>query len=55
MVVEKSGVRTLVLLPELALESEIYGRPDLSLDDVVKVQLSDVNLPTLEVRWRVMK
>ena len=53
VVVEKMGNRNLVLIPELALETEIYGRPDLPLDGTVKLALSEVNLPLLEARFRV--
>lgn len=55
VVVEKAGARNVVLIPDLELETEIYGRPDLSLDEVVKLALSEVNLPMLETRFRVVK
>jgi exoribonuclease-2 len=55
VVVEKVGARNLVVIPEIDLETEIYGRPDLALDDVLNLQLSEVNLPTLEARFRVLK
>ena len=55
VVVDKNGARNTVLIPDLELETEIYGRPDLMLDDLITVQVSEVNLPTLETRFRVMK
>ncbi len=55
IVVEKIGSRNLVVIPELDLETEIYGRPDLALDDVINLQLNEVTLPTLEARFRVVK
>jgi hypothetical protein len=42
-----------VVIPDLELETDIYGRPDLELDEVVQVQISEVNLPALETRFRV--
>ncbi|MEZ4863051.1 MAG: RNB domain-containing ribonuclease [Caldilineaceae bacterium] len=53
VIVEKAGSRHLVLIPELDLETEIYGRADLALDSVVHVTLTEVNLPTLETRFRL--
>jgi exoribonuclease II len=55
VVVEKIGSRNIVLIPELELETEIYGRPDLTPDAVVDLQLTEVNLPLLEARFRVLK
>jgi exoribonuclease-2 len=55
VVVEKAGTRTLVVIPELAFETDIYGRPDLLLDEELRLTLTEVNLPTLEARFRVMK
>lgn len=55
IVVERIGSRNIVLIPELELETEIYGRPDLPLDAIVNLQLTEVNLPALEARFRVLK
>ncbi|MFZ4663486.1 MAG: ribonuclease catalytic domain-containing protein [Caldilineaceae bacterium] len=55
VVVEKNGARNLVLLPELDLETEIYGRPDLVLDSVLPVSVSEVNLPQLETRFQIVR
>jgi exoribonuclease-2 len=53
VVVEKPGNRAVVLIPDLELETEIYGRPDLALDEFVQLQVSEVNLPALESKFRV--
>lgn len=55
IVVEKNGARNLVVIPELDLETEIYGRPDLVLDSVVPLALSEVNLPLLETRFQIVR
>jgi exoribonuclease-2 len=55
IVVEKNGARNLVLLPELDLETEIYGRPDLALDSVLSLSVSEVNLPQLEARFQIVR
>ncbi|CAN5477776.1 RNB domain-containing ribonuclease [soil metagenome] len=52
IVIDKSGSRSLVLIPELDLETDIYGRSELALDSVVKLAVSEVNLATLEARFR---
>ena len=53
VVVERVGNRTIVLIPDLELETDIFGRNDLELDEVVQVQVSEVNLPALETRFRI--
>lgn len=55
IVVEKNGARNLVLIPELDLETEIYGRTDLALDSVLPLSLSEVNLPQLEARFQIVR
>ncbi|MCA9957243.1 MAG: RNB domain-containing ribonuclease, partial [Anaerolineales bacterium] len=42
IVVDSSGTRATVVIPELDLETNLYGRPDLELDEAVRLQLSDV-------------
>jgi exoribonuclease-2 len=53
VVVERVGNRAVVLIPDLEMETDIFGRPDLDLDEPVQVQISEVNLPALEARFRV--
>lgn len=55
IVVEKNGARNLVVIPELDLETEIYGRTDLALDSVVPLTLSEVNLALLEARFQIVR
>jgi exoribonuclease-2 len=55
VVVEKAGARNLVVIPELDLETELFGRPDLPLDGIIRLGLNEVNLPTLETKFRVIK
>jgi exoribonuclease-2 len=54
VVVEKVGNRCVVLIPELELETQIYGRPHLALDSVVDLAIGEVNLPALEASFRVL-
>jgi exoribonuclease-2 len=55
VVVEKAGARNLVVIPEMDLETEIHGRPDLPLDGIIRLGLNEVNLPALETKFRVIK
>jgi len=52
VVVEKFGSRSLVVIPELDLETEIYGKQDAPVDGVVQLALSEVDLPNLVARFR---
>ncbi|MCB0122880.1 MAG: hypothetical protein KDE58_11585, partial [Caldilineaceae bacterium] len=54
IVVEKSGNRSLVVLPALDLETDIYGRGELALDQSLRLRVSDINLPLLESRFQVI-
>jgi exoribonuclease-2 len=53
VVVDKSGTRHVVLIPDLDLETELYGRQDLAPDSEVTLVLSEVNLPELTTRFRI--
>lgn len=53
IVVDRNGTRNQVAIPELDLETEIYGRTDLDLDSTVQLTLSEVNLPQLESRFQL--
>lgn len=53
IVVDKSGNRSLVVIPELDLETDIYGRGDLHLDTSLELMLIEVDLPSLETKWQV--
>ncbi|MFN8487744.1 MAG: RNB domain-containing ribonuclease [Caldilineaceae bacterium] len=52
VVVEKFGSRSLIVIPELDLETEIYGKQDVPVDGVVQLALSEVDLPNLVARFR---
>ncbi|MFN8441319.1 MAG: RNB domain-containing ribonuclease [Caldilineaceae bacterium] len=52
IVIERMGNRALILIPTLALECELYGQPDLVLDDTVSLAKPEVNLPELTVHFR---
>lgn len=52
IVMEKTGARSLLLIPDLDLETELYGRQELSLDEAVQLTLSEVDLPGLVSRFR---
>ena len=52
-VVEKSGNRHLVVIPALDLETDIYGRGELSLDKRLTLTLNEVDLSALETKFQV--
>jgi len=51
ILVEKDGLRAKVLIPELALESNVHLREDLILNSRIKLALNGINLPELEVSF----
>lgn len=53
IVVDQRGQRDRVLIPEVALETAVFSKGALSLDDEVRVKLRDVNLPLLESRFEL--
>lgn len=53
VVVDYRGKRTVVLLPDLALESQLYLRKDVSLDDKLRLRVENVDLPFLEAYFRL--
>jgi exoribonuclease II len=55
VVVEKRGARSLVLIPELALETQIYPRKDTLLDQIVRLAVDAVKLPELEASFRLIE
>jgi exoribonuclease-2 len=54
VVVDYRGKRSVVLLPELALESQLYLRKDVGLDGKVKLRVEAVDLPYLEAHFRAV-
>ena len=54
VVVDHRGKRSVVLLPELALESQLYLRKDVGLDGKVQLRIEAVDLPYLEAHFRAV-
>lgn len=52
IVVDQRGARNRVILPDLALETQVSGNRNLALDDAVKLALTSVDLPMLDARFR---
>ncbi len=52
VVVDKRGKRSVVMLPDLALESQVYLRRDVSLDGKVQMAVEEIDLPYLEAHFR---
>jgi exoribonuclease-2 len=53
VIVEKTGLRATVLIPDLAWEFRVHLREDLPLDSVVQVVFMGGNLPLLDAHFRV--
>jgi exoribonuclease-2 len=51
-VIDKFGQRTLVLLPELALETSMYLRREVPLDGHIDLAFQEANLPLLEAYFQ---
>jgi exoribonuclease-2 len=51
ILVEKTGMRGYVLIPELALETPLTLREDLPLDSALALRARAINLPELEVHF----
>lgn len=54
IIVEQRGARSTVLIPELAVETQLYGLQNLSLDSTIQLQIEHVDLPNLEARFKVI-
>jgi exoribonuclease II len=54
IVIEKRPSHDLVLISDLALEVQVYGKKNTTLDQLVQLQLTSVNLPELEARFRYL-
>jgi exoribonuclease-2 len=52
VIVDRRGARSHVLLPEIALETNLYLRKDLDLDQNVRLRIGGVNLAYLEADFR---
>ena len=52
VVVDRRGKRSVLLLPDLALESQLYLRRETALDGKVQLEVEEVDLPYLEAHFR---
>ncbi len=52
IIVDKRGKRDVVLIPELALETQLYQRKDLPLNSRISVEIEEVDLAFLETYFR---
>lgn len=52
VIVEKRGARDLILIPALALETQLYQSRNLPLNSPITLALSEVNVPALEAHFR---
>ncbi|MCB0172595.1 MAG: RNB domain-containing ribonuclease [Anaerolineae bacterium] len=53
VVLEKRGPRSLILIPELDLETQLHLREDLPPDSTVALKLNRVNLAELDAHFRI--
>jgi len=53
IVIEKYGSRALILIPDLALETEMYLRHDYPLDSPLTITVTEVHLPELQAHFRL--
>lgn len=54
VVVDNGGYRSLALIPELDLDTPLYGGGNYELDQVVRLAVTGVNLPELQAQFRVI-
>ncbi len=52
IVLNQRGARTIITLPDLAYETDIYGHNEFHPDDEVNVALSQVDLPAPAATFR---
>jgi exoribonuclease-2 len=53
IILEQRGSRSVILLPDLELETEVYLKDDLPLDSIISIVCTGVNLPQLEAHFHV--
>ncbi|MCL4871684.1 MAG: RNB domain-containing ribonuclease [Anaerolineae bacterium] len=53
VIIDKFGTRHLILLPELAYETELYIRQERPLDTALSLTVTGVNLPELTAQFRL--
>ena len=54
IIVEQQRTRNLVLIPELALEIELYTKENFDLNTVIKLQIVSVDLPRLNAHFEML-
>jgi exoribonuclease-2 len=55
VLVARFGSRAIVLIPDLDLECRVYLREEIPLDSIINLALIEVDLPELDVRFRVIR
>ena len=55
VIVARFGSRGTVLIPDLDLECRVYLREEIPLDSIIKLALTEVDLPELDVHFRVIR
>lgn len=55
VLIERRGSRDVILIPELALETELYDPAERPIDSVVKLAVNSVKLAYLEIYFRIVK
>lgn len=52
IIVDKRGKRDVILIPELALETQLYQRKDLPLNSKIEVEIEEIDLAFLETYFK---
>jgi exoribonuclease-2 len=55
VLVARFGSRGIVLIPDLDLECRIYVREEVPLDNIINLALNEVDLPELDVHFRITR
>lgn len=55
VLIERRGSRDVILIPELALETELYDPAERPIDSTIKLAVEQVNLAYLESYFRIVK
>jgi exoribonuclease-2 len=55
VIIERRGSRDVILIPDLALETELYDPSERPIDSFVKLTIENVKLAYLESYFRIVK
>jgi exoribonuclease-2 len=55
VLIERRGSRDVILIPELALETQVYDPEERPIDSAIKLALEGVKLASLESYFRIIK